>query len=308
MEEKQFSARDQSSYRSDERATKAEQEMKGHSHEKEEHAAKCPACQAVIKPGADICESCGKWLLTGQCCFCYSPFKPGQKFCGNCGNSPTGSTCTNCGTASHFHFCPKCDSPISKKAVPALKTLQESPELKAIIELAGQLAKEPGTDAGSLRAGEFQDQLSQLKAYFSTADKSGQTSGPAFKFDGESKDFLGQMQNSAQSMANIQQERKAVDDTALKAYIRQMQEKVFSDNQAARLYYTAIKIMLPELKRTVEVLGWKCNYASFIHYDGPSGCACPGMGGHWVMKTDVKWTGVDSFDYEGVQYTPGNES
>lgn len=262
----------------------------------------CPSCNASTQPGADICEACGHWLLEGQCCFCYAPYRTGQKFCGNCGNPPTGITCKQCGTVSHFDFCPSCVIPLSKKAGPSLQVLLNSPEVQQLKSLQQALSQAP-TPKGK-------DQLQQLNEYFNRSEPS-QSAGlitPSFNYNSDNKDFSVELNASQALLQELQKQQQVMDDIALKQQIRALQEKVFSDNQAARLYYTSIKLMLPELKTCSSFLGWKCNYANFIHYYGPSDCACPGMGGHWVCKDDVQWTGADSYHYDGLHYTPGTET
>lgn len=152
------------------------------------------------------------------------------------------------------------------------------------------------------------EQLGQLNAYLKKNTQTGaKPSVNPFIFTGDNKDFSKELEAGHQSMMKILEENKVVDDTLLKKKIKEIQEKVFSDNQAARLYYTSIKLMLPELNSCSSFLGWKCNYANFIHYSGPSDCACPGMGGHWVCKDDVQWTNNNSFSYDGLTYSQGNE-
>jgi hypothetical protein len=285
----------------------ADWQQQQYGQEEEQSGQQCPACQAATKPGADICEACGTWLLEGQCCFCYAPFRHGQKFCSHCGNPPTGITCKNCGTASIFDFCPKCDTALSKKAGPALQALQNNPEIQAIKELKKQLSQTPANKQAP--AQDLQNQLNQLNQYLKQSTNTpNEQPGQSFQFNSTNKDFSEEMEKSLSSIDKISLENQALDHTALHAQIRQIQEKVFSDNQAARLYYTSIKVMLPELKPCTDFLGWKCNYASFIHYNGPAGCACPSMGGHWICKNDVQWTSADSYYYEGLHYTPGYES
>lgn len=263
----------------------------------------CPSCLAAVKPGADICESCGEWLLPGKCNFCYAEYKRDQKFCGNCGNPPGGIACKNCGAHSHFDFCPKCNEPLSRKAAPSLQALLDSPEVQMLKDIK-QAARAPETSAKTTPA----DQLNQLNAYLKNDHQaSAKTPANRFNFTGDNKDFSKDLEASQQSMQKILEENKTVDDTLLKMKIKELQKKAFSDNQAARLYYTSIKIMLPQLDACKSFLGWKCNYANFIHYAGPSDCACPSMGGHWVCKDDVKWVGANSFIYDGLTYTEGNE-
>ncbi len=262
----------------------------------------CSACNTPAKPGADICESCGHWLLEGKCNFCYADFKRDQKFCGNCGNPPAGITCRNCGMLSHFDFCPKCSTALSKKAAPSLQALLDSPEVQSLKNLVQAVhLQKPRSTAPTA------NQLNQLNAYLKNSPSARKPQVNTFGFTGDNKDFSKELENSEQSMMKIAEENKVIDDSLLKAKIKELQEKVFSDNQAARLYYTSIKLMLPELKSCSSFLGWKCNYANFIHYAGPSDCACPGMGGHWICKDDVQQVNSHSFIYDGLTYTEGNE-
>jgi len=270
----------------------------------------CPACHAPVRAGADICEACGKWLLEGKCCFCYAPFREGQKFCGQCGNPPKGITCKTCGTHSYFHFCPKCDTALSKKAAPAVEALKNSPEFQHMLQMRQQLqsaaSRTPQSPVTNLRD-KLQQELDDYRRH-SGSDTPPDEGAPGFHFSGSDKDFSQQMKNSEASRQKLSQQENVDDNAELLRQVKAMQEKVFSDNQAARLYYMSIKLTLPQIKPCSDYLGWKCVYANFIHYNGPAGCACPEQGGHWVCRDDVEWSGPDSYYYEGLYYTPGTET
>lgn len=266
---------------------------------------RCPRCAARVHPSADICELCGEWLLTGKCCFCYNPVSSQQKFCSHCGNPPEGITCKNCGNHAHFDFCPRCDTPLSKRAAVSTDIMKNDPEIRALNELKASIGiVAPPSTAVPERPGD----IDQLNDYLSRHSGEGQPKKPSFTLGGSSRDFSEEIKKADAGQAELAQNEAKAKEAALEAKVAALQARLFADNQSARLYYANIKIMLPQFKKCSVMLGWKCNYANFVHYDGPSGCACPNQGGRWICKDDVQWISADSFILDNNAYSPGRET
>ncbi len=235
-------------------------------------AFQCPACHSPVSATADICERCGQWQMEGQCCFCYGPVRYGQKFCTSCGNPPAGILCKTCNTVSKFDYCPTCDSPLSKRSGEFLKTMEQSPEIQELKKLTEAIAARQK----SANAKPASNQPPAYKKYVSTF------SGPV-----SARDFGEEMQKSEE---NISQSRQVdvpeVDPRELIKKVEEMQSRVFTDNQSARLFYTSIKILVPVVMKTKKPIGWKCNFASVVHPEGPSACSNPSLGGVWIYEEE----------------------
>ncbi|MCR6722075.1 MAG: zinc ribbon domain-containing protein [Chitinophagaceae bacterium] len=266
----------------------------------------CPSCNAPTKPGADICEACGTWLLQGKCRFCYAPFKSGQKFCGSCGNPPEGTNCKSCGTFTQFDFCPRCESPVSRRAAPFLEQLLANPELKKMQQEIQELPSTPSPQSDVVAKNNI-DIQNELEKYFAKLEQKqpGKPASSSFEITNENRDFSQELQNSEESMVQqIAQLSKENREIALQK-IRELQDRAFSSNQEARLFYMSIKHAFPKLRLNVcdSFLGWQCVFTKSIHTDGPSGCARPEMGGRWICSDGVNWNSAhDEFDYDGVTY------
>jgi hypothetical protein len=115
-----------------------------------------------------------------------------------------------------------------------------------------------------------------------------------------------QRQAAAAEKARIQ-ELQARQEQA-KNHIIKLQEKTFEDHQSARAFYSGIKSVVESQSSCISILGWRCNYAYAVHYDGPSGCYCPKMGGRWICLSEVTWLSSNSFILEGETYSPRPET
>lgn len=262
MDQQQANGGQQYQHQADRKADSQSESQDGHS---------CPSCGSAVSATADLCESCGKWLMEGQCCFCYAPVRYGQKFCSSCGNSPSGILCSTCNTVSQFDCCPTCDKPLSKRSAGFIAELQQSPEMQELKKMAEAIAQQ------SLSNKNDQSQPQPVyRKYVSTF------SGPV-----SVKDYEEEMKASEEKKKEASIDpTPAVDPAELLKKVEEMQSKVFTDNQTARLFYTSIKILVPQVVKTKKPIGWKCNYASVVHPEGPSACSDPSQGGHWIYEQD----------------------
>ncbi len=254
--------------------------------DQQDTGCQCPSCGNAVRPTADICEHCGQWLKDGQCCFCYTEVRAGQKFCRECGNPPLGITCPSCNTFSHFDFCPTCNTAVSKRAAPYLEAMKQSPlfaELFALSRKAGEVSSEAvNKETSSV------DQLNSLKAYLQQFDQSTDVKNqtPGFTFQNNNIDASEALEKAAKQENIIQKQDTSAADLELMKKIALLQQQTFTDNQSARMFYTAIKVMIPELVKTKEkrLTGWLCNFAGVIHA-APHECSEPNLGGEWQFET-----------------------
>jgi len=244
---------------------------------------KCGNCGSTVQLLADICEKCGEWLLKGKCIFCYNEVAIGQKFCSECGNTPEGITCSRCGKISFFDFCKNCNIPLTDQALEMIENIKALPELQKLIE------KE------DCKTNLEQIELSKIKDYSTKCEKNHKVK----KFEIKNcKDISGQVTKYKDMLASEEKrkidENKAIEeskkqDEEINKILEQIQQKSFANNQEARRFYGALKVFLPviEKKTYKKLLGWKCNAYNCLHYDGPTGCAMPGLGGHWEYADDI---------------------
>lgn len=248
----------------------------------------CRSCSHEISSNADICEHCGDWQLLGNCCFCYTPVKTGQKFCGSCGNPPEGIRCYQCGTHSYFSFCPRCDATLAKDAKPFLESIQQSDSFLILKDLSDKIAFDIQNERNNIVIEDIKPTYKHLNEYL---NKDEEVFKPApqqnsFIFKNKIKDVSEELKKaemlriSSSNTKNIIEEEKE-----LRQKISALQNKLFSDNQSARKYYTALKLVLPQLVVINEkrLVGWLCNLSNTIH-NGPSDCCEPNLGGTWIYE------------------------
>jgi len=247
---------------------------------------KCPDCGHGISPTADICEHCGAWLLKGKCNFCYAEVEPGQKFCSECGNPPEGIVCKSCGTLSHFDFCPGCNAALTEQANETIHLIKSSAEFQHLSKIFEN--ENAGINKGAIQP---DIELEKLKIYLSKCSGQKQQKKSTFSLtensDSKVEDQIKVIEQSRQNIAMLEQNLLLQNQQEIQLFklIEEAKGKVFSDNQAARKFFGALKILLPQViqKRTME--GWKCNAYGCIHAGGPQECADPSAGGIWLYST-----------------------
>lgn len=247
-------------------------------------ACQCPNCGNAVNITADICEQCGHWLKEGQCCFCYAEVKAGQKFCRECGNPPAGKPCPNCNTFSRFDFCPSCNTPISKRSMPYLEAFRQSPAFLELVQLS--MATDSITPAPIINE-QTAYQLDQLKTYLDQFEKTtNKKQEPGFTFSNQNVDATDALKKASQQENLSQKKDTTAADLELIKKIALLQQQTFTDNQSARMFYTAIKVLLPELIKTQQkrIIGWLCNWAGVIHA-APHECSQPNLGGEWQYES-----------------------
>jgi ribosomal protein L40E len=224
-------------------------------------AGQCPSCKAVVPAGADICEKCGTWLLEGKCKFCYAPLEDGAKFCGECGNPVDGIRCPKCGNLSYFDFCKHCDLPLTEQAREMIKNLEESEELRSLVE---EDKKSP------LETPELME-LKQTK---------------------EDEEEI-QKEHSLSDMEPLSSQNVEGDQEEVTKVMGKLKERKFKNNQEARRFFGALKVIFSKItkkqvvkrKKIKQVIGWRCYAYNNVHPEGPQGCAKPEYGGEWIFET-----------------------
>jgi len=139
-------------------------------------------------------------------------------------------------------------------------------------------------------------QLDQLKEYLKKFEQPvDKKQTPGFSFNTENTDASEALEKASKQEKIPQQQDNSAAELELMKKITLMQQQVFADNQSARMFYTSIKVLLPELVKTQgkQVTGWLCNYASVIHA-APHECSEPNLGGEWQFETYTTYDTVYS--------------
>jgi predicted amidophosphoribosyltransferase len=228
----------------------------------------CSKCGATVFPSADICEVCGEWLLEGQCKFCYAPLEPEAKFCSECGNPVEGIECPQCRRLSYFDFCKDCNIPLTRQAQEMIEAVKGSGELQSILEALKESS--PSQIAPSEK-----EELEKMLRYKERVEQS-QPKRKIFSLSNQDVSRIDKIIQKAQEEKRSLQKQK--EDRTPKV-IEQIQQKKFTNNQVARRFFGALKILLP-LER--KIMGWRCNAYNCVHPNGPHECAAPSGGGEWL--------------------------
>ena len=242
-------------------------------------ARRCPRCGAALLENADICEACGEWLLEGKCKFCYAPLEEGAKFCAECGNPVDGVECPQCHNISYFDFCKYCNIPLTEQAIQTIENLRNSKELRELIE-ALEHEQEPTSSSPE------QIELEKIKEYVQKSEQPGIKRKTFTLFSKEETSKLDARIHQIQQERKSQQERaKGVTPDVLE----KIQQKKFANNQEARRFSGALKVLLPTIIKKKVPRGWLCNVYNNLHPHGPQECAAPDGGGRWIYdETEEK--------------------
>ena len=236
----------------------------------------CPRCGSSCPEGADICEACGEWLLEGQCKFCYAPLEEGDEFCGECGNPVDGIECPRCHNLSYFDFCQHCDIPLTEQAEQVIEELRSSEELGALIEALEHEDQPAGT------TGE-QGHAELIREHTPRQQRPETRRTPATLF---SKGGMSEVDAKIQQVQQVATPQpKKARRTAPHA-LERIQQKTFANNQEARRFSGALKVLLPAVvkKRVSVTVGWLCNEYQVLHPEGPQGCCAAHCGGRWIYE------------------------
>ncbi|MEQ1907570.1 MAG: zinc ribbon domain-containing protein [Vicinamibacterales bacterium] len=284
-------------------------------------SAACPRCHKPPLPGADICESCGLWLLVGQCPFCTQPVGVDQTYCGHCGNEAAGISCSACGQRSPFDFCPNCAKPLSRQAQELINAASSDPSQHALASLVEELhtvhaipSSHEFLPPAVLPRQASADEVRQMKAARQAAARV--TQAPTHRppadslFTDDQRQGIGRLADQV----TAEQARLKLEEERRRQEVRRQQEeaerkrreqeeerqslvdkinqalsasrgKTFASHQEARRYFMSVVAGLPdELVRSLTSGGirWRCNAYGNEH-SSPAGCAAPAQGGVWLL-------------------------
>ncbi len=251
---------------------------------------KCRNCGHGISDTADICENCGEWQLKGKCNFCYSEVEEGQRFCSECGNPPTGIKCGSCGTFSHFDFCPKCSAALTKQANETIHTIANSAEFQKVVNAIVN----PELNVDSYTDDNKNPEIDALKNYLAKFTEKKIKKKGTFSLDDTAKINVQDNLNSAEQVKqNLTAEEQKEVDTHYKEILalkllEDTRSKTFPNNQEARKFFGALKVLLPQVIQKKIPKGWRCNAFFNLHAGGPQECSATCSGGIWIYESQAE--------------------
>lgn len=264
----------------------------------------CPKCGAKVSPTADICEGCGEWLLEGKCKFCYADIEEGATFCAECGNPVAGIVCPQCGQLSYFDFCKHCNIPLTGTARQMLADMKDDPQKQALLNtfqnykqgliktenLNEMLDKMKDIKFSSnqearrffmaIRPPEIiekekiseREELLKMKAYIERVDKKEVKKTFTPLFSDKQRESVNEMDKIVEAERQRQEAER-----------QRQEEERRRKEEAKRKQQEEERKRQEEEERQRRKRGWLCNAYGCLHHDGPSGCADPSRGGHWVV-------------------------
>lgn len=227
----------------------------------------CPICHHPLDSRADFCEHCKSYISPNRCAICGAAMTDEDAYCPQCGTSRQGIRCPACNTLSPFSYCRVCGLPLTQEATKQREKARQEPISKQIDELARELDNLtkiiPVKDSRQAERNKKNEELSNRVREILGGKKN---SNPHLEVT------LRQQESSEEIAERIIEKRKEL-QKLLDATATTPQE----DPIAARNYLMARK---PASVR----IGWKCNFKQAIH-SSPCGCACPQLGGKWIVLT-----------------------
>ena len=104
------------------------------------------------------------------------------------------------------------------------------------------------------------------------------------------QDNINSLEQSKQNItAEERQElaRKQKESLALQL-LEETRNKTFPNNQEARKFFGALKILLPQVIQKRNPTGWRCNAYYNLHAGGPQECSATCSGGTWIYETKTE--------------------
>jgi len=258
----------------------------------------CPKCGAPASPTADICQTCGAWLLEGKCKFCYAGLSSDDAlFCPECGKPKDGIPCPHCGTLSIFDFCSKCGKPVTEEAIAELKHAQEemasqassaTPETAKKTFNSNQEARRWYNAQAAAQTDGIETELAQLEALINSEPE---LEPEEEEIEDEAPVPAKKSLFSDRQMESIRKTGAVVDEiTRQRLEAERIAEEKRKAEEAERKRKEAERQrQLKEaqerkeaLERQLRARAWRCNAYGAIHPGGPNECADPSQGGQWV--------------------------
>lgn len=229
------------------------------------HSRLCPHCSQPMDLLADFCEHCKSYVGTHRCSFCGAAIAEGDAFCSECGTSREGIICPACHTRTPFSYCRICGIPLTEEAVRQSQKAHEEPIWKQMEELATELEI-----LNKIIPADTNKQIDRNQQNEELCRRVRDLLGRENPADGRKDITLRLGETSEEIEGRIAAKRKEL-QALLDAIAAQPQENPI----LTRNFVMA-------RKPTSTRIGWKCNFKQVVH-SSPCGCACPQLGGKWVV-------------------------
>lgn len=237
-------------------------------------SSSCPYCGAEMMPKTDYCESCHRYVQDHVCSFCGGSMTSDDYFCSECGAPREGIICPVCRTRNFFPFCSNCGTPLTESARQEQEVVQQSPLYREMCRLSEEFERlqfvlPVETVDEQSRLQKCEDIRRRVRALLSAIPETSES--PVEQEEKHTSHELEML--IAKKRAELQQ------------VLDQMSMSVQASPAVSRRYAMARK---PTMSR----LGWLCNFKHEVHAT-PHECACPQMGGKWIVldgkkKTELK--------------------
>lgn len=229
------------------------------------HARLCPHCRQPLDVLADFCEHCKTYVSPDRCSLCGAEMAEEDAYCPECGGSREGIVCPACHTRSPFSYCRVCGMPLTEEAQKQSRLAQEEPMWKQMTELASELeALMKMIPADTPRQIDRNQQNEEL------CRRVRDLLGREHPADGRRDVTLRLGETSEEITARM---------TAKRRELQQMLDTMAAQPQESPV---AVRNYVMARKPASARIGWKCNYKHVVH-SSPCGCACPQLGGKWVV-------------------------
>ena len=263
----------------------------------------CPKCGAPASPTADICQSCGAWLLKGKCKFCYADLSSDEAmFCPECGKPKDGIPCPHCGKISIFDFCSSCGKPVTEEALAEVKRAQDeiTNESLSAVQEGGAVQETQGKTFGSnqearrwfnaqrlaaeAQTGKIEAELAELEAFINSDPEPEKTEyeipAPRRKSLFSDSQLASIRKTGAAIDAAVQQRAEEARIAEEKRKAEEAERKRKEEERRRQLKEAQER--REALERALRPRAWRCNAYGVTHPGGPNECCDPSMGGQWV--------------------------
>lgn len=231
------------------------------------HSRLCPYCRQPLDVLADFCEHCKTYVNRNRCSFCGAEIAEEDAYCPECGGAREGIVCPACHTRNPFSYCRVCGIPLTEEAQRQSRMAQEEPMWIQMTELASDiecLMKIIPADTPKQidRNQQNEDLCRRVRNLLGCEDQTSGRRDVTLRLGETSEEIAGRM------MAKRRELQQLLDAAAA----------LPQENPVVTRNYVMAR------KPASNRIGWKCNFKQVVH-SGPCGCACPQLGGKWIVLT-----------------------
>ncbi len=229
------------------------------------HSKLCPHCSQPLDLLADFCEHCKSYVCPQRCSFCGASIAETDAFCPECGASREGVICPACQTRNPFSYCRVCGIPLTEEAIHQSKLAHEEPMWKQMEELSTELEI-----LNKIIPADTNRQIDRNQQNEELCRRVRDLLGQEHPANRRSDITLRLGETSEEIEGRIAAKRKELQDLLDAIAVQPQENPVLTRN------------FVMARKPVSNRIGWKCNFKQVVH-SSPCGCACPQLGGKWVV-------------------------